>query len=94
VSVINDYSQNVLKQATEDAEKRLSDFAGAMAAEAKTRSPVDTGNNRDSIDFEAKGLHAEVFTESGYGGFLEVGTSRMAARPYFRPAFDAVKGTI
>ena len=88
------YTANVIKAAEEDAAKRLSDFAGAMATEAKTQSPVDTGHNRDSIDFTAKGLHAEVFTESGYGGFLEVGTSRMAARPYFRPAFDAVKGQV
>lgn len=29
-----------------------------------------------------------VFATSGYGGYLEIGTSKMAARPYIKPAFD------
>ncbi len=29
--------------------------------------------------------------DKGYGGFLELGTSRMAPRPYLRPAFDVNK---
>ncbi len=33
-------------------------------------------------------LQAAVFSTSGYGGYLETGTSRMAARPYFKPALD------
>lgn len=30
-----------------------------------------------------------VYSTSGYGGYLETGTSKMAAQPYFRPALDA-----
>ena len=33
-------------------------------------------------------LQAAVYSTSGYGGYGEVGTSKMAARPYFRPAYD------
>ena len=59
-------------------------------------SPFLTGNNRRSIKFElgpngevAKEKNqAAVYSTSGYGGFLETGTSRMAARPYFKPALD------
>ena len=29
-----------------------------------------------------------IWSSSGYGGWLEVGTTRMAPRPYFRPAYD------
>ena len=29
-----------------------------------------------------------VYSTSGYGGFLEVGTSKMAAQPYIKPASD------
>ena len=29
-----------------------------------------------------------VYSTSGYGGFLEVGTSKMAARPYIKPSLD------
>ena len=47
-----------------------------------------TGNNSRSIAYEAKGFTAAVFSSSGYGGYLETGTSKMAAYPYFRPAID------
>ena len=33
-------------------------------------------------------IEGAVYSTSGYGGFLEVGTSRMPARPYFKPAVD------
>lgn len=38
---------------------------------------------------DGKGKHvAAVMTGSGYGGYLEVGTSRFPARPYIRPAVE------
>lgn len=33
-------------------------------------------------------LEAATYSTSGYGGFLETGTVKMGARPYFRPALD------
>jgi len=33
-------------------------------------------------------LEGAVYSTSGYGGYLEVGTSKMPARPYFKPALD------
>jgi HK97 gp10 family phage protein len=51
-------------------------------------SPVETGNNKRSIQYEAKGLEGSVYSTSGYGGFLEVGTRFMSAQPYFKPALD------
>jgi HK97 gp10 family phage protein len=57
-----------------------------------------TGNNKNSIDAEVvetdEGVNAKLFTQSGYGGYLEVGTSKMEARPYMFPAFDEFVGTI
>ena len=57
---------------------------------------MSTGHNARSIKFEvgpggevAKGeLEGAVYSTSGYGGFLETGTVKMAARPYFKPALD------
>lgn len=59
---------------------------------AKQGSPVLTGLNRNSIDTEVVQnpgvVEATLFTQSGYGGYLEIGTSKMKAVPYLQPAFD------
>lgn len=39
-------------------------------------------------------LEAAVYSTSGYGGYLEVGTRYMNARPYFRPALDRHSGEL
>ena len=57
---------------------------------------TQTGNNSRSIKYEvgpggevAKGEYeGAIYSTSGYGGFLETGTSRMPAYPYFKPALD------
>ena len=36
-------------------------------------------------------LVIRVITESGYGAILEIGSSKMPARPYMRPGFDAAR---
>ena len=53
---------------------------------AKELSPYLTGNNRRSITRDVKGLVGRVYSTSGYGGYLETGTSKMVSRPYFYPA--------
>lgn len=57
-----------------------------------------TGLNRNSIDTTVtavpEGVKAIMFTQSGYGGYLELGTSKMIARPYLYPAFEEFVGTI
>lgn len=70
--------------------------AGVMAAGlviqrgAAMRSPRKTGRNASSINttLEGSGMSASAVVATGtdYGPFLELGTSKMAARPYMRPA--------
>ena len=71
-------------------EKALKDTITDIAEEVITIHPWKnvTGNNSRSIKYEVKGLSGAVYSTSGYGGYLETGTSRMAARPYFKPALD------
>ena len=70
-------------------------FAEVMVEEAKAGTPYLTGNNRREIAIlsGSNGSYA-IGTMSGYGGYLEFGTKRMAARPYFLPAADAARKSI
>ncbi len=77
-----------IRKASEEA---VRDVVVLIANDAIKGSPVAKiggGNNRRSIKFESKGLTGSIFSTSGYGGFLETGTVKMAARPYFKPALD------
>ena len=70
-------------------ESGLKDTVIQIANEVVEGSPVLTGMNRRSIDYQKKSRFSwEVYSTSGYGGWLEVGTSRKGATPYFNPALD------
>lgn len=55
-------------------------------------SPYLTGNNRRLIDEDVievpSGVQATLYSQSGYGGYLELGTSKMKAQPFLFPAFN------
>jgi HK97 gp10 family phage protein len=55
---------------------------------AKALCPVDTGNLRNSISTDIHGLEAEVGPTASYGGYVELGTVKMAPRAYLGPALD------
>ena len=72
-------------------------FEGSVIPEAKGRCPVGTdpiepgsARNRDSIGVyvweTARGPMAKLFSSSGHGGFVEVGTVHMSGQPYAWPA--------
>ena len=60
---------------------------------AKARVPVDTGNLKNSIttSTSASGLSAEIGPTAHYGIYVELGTRRMAPKPYLGPAVEAVE---
>jgi HK97 gp10 family phage protein len=72
---------NEVKRATLDIEAR-----------AKAVVAVDTGTLRRSIAsvFSNGGLTGVVGPSVFYGKFIEFGTRRMGARPFMRPAAEAV----
>lgn len=57
-----------------------------------------TGHNRQTLDVEFEetpsGTRAKLFGQSGYSGYLEVGTSKMRAQPYIWPAWLKFKDKI
>lgn len=85
-----------LNEVTDDIGRKVGDLiqqAGQECqAEAKGHAPVDTGRLRDSITYEATGdLEATVSTDVPYSTFVELGTYKMAPRPYMLPAFEIAK---
>jgi HK97 gp10 family phage protein len=69
---------------------RLELAAEYVVSEAKLRCPVDTGRLRDSInyqvEFEGNKMTASIGTNVTYGVYIELGTNKIGARPYLRPA--------
>lgn len=63
-----------------------------MEREANRLVPVDTGNLRGSIgsSTEAKRnlIVADVWAGAEYARHVELGTTRMTAQPFLRPALD------
>lgn len=54
--------------------------------------PVRTGYLRSSIRAEVDANEARLVAEAPYAGYVEYGTSKMAARPYMRPAAKLAEG--
>lgn len=76
--------------------RALDTAADAIVADAKQRAPVRTGFMRDSLvieDAEApekRTLHAQAY----YSGFVDHGTARAPAQPWFTPAVDQGRQTL
>lgn len=63
--------------------------AADLARMAAQLAPVDTGALRNSIQWSMSGpLAAIVAVGVNYGVYVEYGTRRMAAQPYFTPAVE------
>jgi HK97 gp10 family phage protein len=79
------------------AEAFRSISAGSVSGAGHVPSAPNTPPNRDSGDLQAGlevqrtgPLTAEVRAETAYSAALEFGTSKMAPRPFLRPARDKV----
>lgn len=71
-----------------DAEK---DGVQVFVDEAKVLVPVDTGALQDSIRVEVEGDLVQFAVGGGnidYALYVEMGTSKMPAQPFMRPAID------
>ena len=69
--------------------KALEIIGGKAESYAKTLCPVDTGRLRNSITHQRYDEHTEVVgTNVEYAPFVELGTHRMAAKPFLRPAAE------
>ena len=62
--------------------------------EVKKRAPVDTGRLRRAIHTKLGKMKATVISGVDYNNYLEFGTSRMKAKPHFRPGMEASKSKV
>jgi HK97 gp10 family phage protein len=87
---IKDNINNVDKAVINACKEALAETIVDIQRDTIEGSPWQTGNNARSIraEIDPSGLQGMIYSTSGYGGFLETGTVKMAARPYFRPALD------
>lgn len=53
--------------------------------------PVDTGYLQSTIYSEFDSQSAEFYADAEYAQYVEYGTYKMDAQPYFRPAVEAAK---
>lgn len=85
---VTDNSAQV-KQALQEAVERGLEAIGLVAeGHAKELCPVDTGRLRNSISHATDGEAVYIGTNVEYAPYVELGTSRMKARPYLRPAAE------
>lgn len=80
-------------------DKNLFDSIGeTIVDDAKQKCPVRSGNLRDSIVSEEidniKGQQLEISVKASYAAEVELGTSKMAARPFLLPAVEQNKAKI
>lgn len=87
------HTAKALTQAAKSVDMNLQrEFVDVMVEVAKKGAPFDTGNLRRSITSAQKSsLKWEVFTATGYGAYLELGTKSIKARPYFAPAYETAR---
>ena len=80
---------NILEQETTDA---LSAAGNAFVDDAQGTAPVDTGHLRDSI-IVTSSSNTEVIIEAqaDYSRYVEEGTWKMSAQPFFFQAADSAK---
>ena len=79
-----------VKDAMQQAKDRALEIIGGKAeGYAKRITPVRTGNLRNSITHAQYDEDTEIIGSNvEYAPYVELGTYRMAARPYLRPAAE------
>lgn len=88
---------NLLASPTGEVSRYMLRQGVLVANAAKTLCPVDTGRLRASIgvsqQFTPAGAVTTVGSNVEYSLYVELGTRRMRARPYLRPALQAIQGS-
>lgn len=88
IKVATDNTAQVLEMKDKAVTTAMEAIALKAEAYGKINCPVDTGRLRNSITGESDEKTAQVGTNVEYGPYVELGTSRMAERPFIKPAIE------
>lgn len=84
---ITDHSEEVKSEMQAAIERALESCGLQCEGYAKLKCPVDTGRLRNSITHAQEDDTTEIIgTNVEYATYVEMGTSRMKAQPYLKPA--------
>ena len=86
---MRDIVVEVTEGAVMDSPMRTGNNMRSLAGEVSGMGQVASGGNAtlERVVDDSK-IEGAVYSTSGYGGFLETGTVKMAARPYIKPNVD------
>ena len=83
------YGDDVIRSVKQSLPVAVTKACVVVQGAAKGYSPVDTGALRDSITYEmVSDNEGKVGPSIEYDIYVEMGTRKMAAQPYLRPAAD------
>jgi len=83
------HKEEVMKAISEAKARALEIIGGKAESYAKQLCPVDTGNLRNSISHAQQDDNTVVIgTNVEYAPYVCLGTYKMAARPFLRPAAE------
>jgi len=86
---VNDMLRNLASKLPEKADRIIEDGAEQIFSLSQSLCPVDTGTLLASGSHNHTFLMSQVGYNTEYAGYVEFGTSRMAAQPYLTPAVEA-----
>lgn len=88
VKTVVDNTEAFKSALSEQIEQALMAIGLTAESYAKRDCPVDTGRLRNSITHQVRAGEQAVYigTNVEYAPFVELGTSRMRARPFLKPA--------
>lgn len=88
IEVTNSHVDEVLNALQSQKSKILEEWGLTAEAYASDYCPVDTGRLRASISHDTDEDTMYLGTNVEYAPYVELGTSRMDAQPFLRPAIE------
>lgn len=88
VSLVDNNIDAIKEASKEQLEMAFEEIGLYAEAFAALKCPVDTGNLRASITHSSEATKTVIGTNVEYAPYVELGTSKMKAQPYLKPAIE------